>query len=259
MTNSKRYSVLTFIFGGYEKVREISVIDPDAEYILVTDDPGLKSSTWEVICDSRLENMGIIDRCYYVRYHPFEYCHTDICFKIDGSIQVKESLSGIIDSFEEKRADMMVMLNPMHTRLHEDYRRWVKTRGYGQDDAGRAMKMLKRLGYSRFYRGYYQICVSIERKNKHTSDFDSITYNLLRYMGKDGAIERFDQPVYSFVLNSLFSDRMNVMPVQETLITNSKYLQWCIHNSDEAIPMKKKMKRPFLFNRLADCVDFSLK
>ena len=40
-----KYSVLTYIFDGYEIVQEIEQKDPEAEYILVTDDPNLKSDT----------------------------------------------------------------------------------------------------------------------------------------------------------------------------------------------------------------------
>ena len=44
-----RYSVVTAIFGhGYEKLREVKLLDSDAEYICVTDDPDLKSDTWQV-------------------------------------------------------------------------------------------------------------------------------------------------------------------------------------------------------------------
>jgi tRNA G18 (ribose-2'-O)-methylase SpoU len=38
-----KYTVLTYIFNGYENVREIGESDPDAEYLLITDDPELKS------------------------------------------------------------------------------------------------------------------------------------------------------------------------------------------------------------------------
>jgi hypothetical protein len=47
-----RYSVLTFIIGqGYEKVHELLHKQDDVDYVLVTDDPSLKSSTWRVVCD----------------------------------------------------------------------------------------------------------------------------------------------------------------------------------------------------------------
>ncbi len=46
-----RYTVLTYIFNGYEQVHEVGEKDFDADYVLVTDDPNLKSETWRVIYD----------------------------------------------------------------------------------------------------------------------------------------------------------------------------------------------------------------
>ena len=52
-----KYSVLCYIFNGYEQVREVQEKDPNAEYILVTDDPKLKSKTWKVVYDEKLAKM----------------------------------------------------------------------------------------------------------------------------------------------------------------------------------------------------------
>ena len=38
-----RYTVLTYIFNGYEQVHEVGEKDPKADYVLVTDDPKLTS------------------------------------------------------------------------------------------------------------------------------------------------------------------------------------------------------------------------
>ena len=54
-----KYSVLTFIFGDYEIVREIKEPSPDAEYILVTDNHNLKSDTWKIVYDKDLEDSNI--------------------------------------------------------------------------------------------------------------------------------------------------------------------------------------------------------
>ena len=43
-----RYTVLTYIFNGYEQVHEIKEKDPDADYVLVTDNQRLTSSTCTV-------------------------------------------------------------------------------------------------------------------------------------------------------------------------------------------------------------------
>ncbi|MDO4931326.1 MAG: hypothetical protein Q4E63_01545 [Prevotellaceae bacterium] len=252
----KRYSILTFIFGRYEQIREVQNIDPEAEYILVTDDKELKSDTWNIFYDTRLDELSVIDKCYYVRYHPFEYCNTDICFRIDGSIKIKDSLADIINVFEETVSDIMIMLNPVHNYLHKDYKQWIETRGYPKEAADRAMTLMNNLGYNMSYKGYYQIGVSIERKNKRTRDLNDITYSILNYLGTENQIERFDQPIWSFVLNKFFEKTLRVMPVTEYLITCSKYLQWCVHNSGTPIPFKTEMKPPYLFNELVECYNF---
>lgn len=47
--SDKKYSILTYIIGDYEFPREILEKDPDTEYILVTDNPKIKSDTWTVV------------------------------------------------------------------------------------------------------------------------------------------------------------------------------------------------------------------
>ena len=42
---AKRYTVITYIFGNYEKVHEVLEKDPEADYVLVTDNPNLHSDT----------------------------------------------------------------------------------------------------------------------------------------------------------------------------------------------------------------------
>ena len=48
----KRYTVLTYIFNGYEFVHEVGEKDPEADYVLVTDDPNITSETWRVVYSS---------------------------------------------------------------------------------------------------------------------------------------------------------------------------------------------------------------
>lgn len=63
----KRYSVLTFIFNDYEPVREIKEKSPDADFILVTDNPSLTSETWTVLYDPKLSGLSVFEKCYQVR------------------------------------------------------------------------------------------------------------------------------------------------------------------------------------------------
>ena len=56
----EKYSVLTYIIGDYEIVHEVKEKSPNAEYILVTDNPNIKSDTFDNICQATLERQKVI-------------------------------------------------------------------------------------------------------------------------------------------------------------------------------------------------------
>lgn len=243
-----RYSVLTYIFGGYDTLHEIVEKDKDAEYILVTDDKSLTSSTWNVVYDDTLTGLSVFDKCYKVRFNPFKYCSSDICLRIDGSFVVKKSLKDIIDEFETGNYDMSLMIHPVRNNMISEYQTWIKYRNYDINQANKCLNVMRSFGYDFKYKGLYQCGFVIQRKNQLTDDVNSRTFFLLKMLGKDGNIERIDQTIFSFVLNSEFN-HINVMPVSETLITDSEYLSWCDHSTNEPIPPKKYTSTPFLFNK----------
>jgi len=250
------YSILTYIFGDYELLREPEICDPNAEYVLVTDNATLKSKKWKVVIDERLNGLVPFDKCLYVRYHPFEYVSSDICVKIDGSIQIKNQLSPIINKFVEKKADLSLLINPVHCCLVSDYAQWVNTRNYPNYQAEKALKKLKDLGLRDDYKGYYQANFIIEKKNEITKAINDKTFYLLEELKYDGHLDRFDQPIWSFVINTYFSDKVSVMAVDEHIVTFSKYLQWCWHNSCRPIPFKVEMKPTYLFDKPVACEHF---
>lgn len=241
----KYYTVLTYIFNGYERVHEIQQKDPDAEYILVTDDPKLKSKTWKVVFDDSLKKLSAFDKCYHVRFHPFLYAKTDIVVRIDGSIQVNKSLEKIVNDFDGY--DRCLMIHPRRNTMKEEYDVWVNTRGYPKEQADKCLGFMKRMGYDMKLQGLYQGCFEILRKNEVNRNINDIVYDFLRYLG-DGKIERLDQTITSFVINHLFQD-LKVMPVSENLVTNSPLMTWYLHNSFTPIPDDKEKIEPYLFNK----------
>ena len=244
-----RYTVLTYIFDGYEHVHEIGEKDPDAEYILVTDDPSLMSKTWKVVVDEELLKLSPFNKCYRVRFIPFHYGNTDIVVRIDGSITVKSSLRPIVDAFIQGGYDRCLMIHPERNTMPVEYREWVRSRGYPQKQADKCLAMMKRMGYDFAYKGLYQGCFEILRNNFVNLNLNAMTFGLLRYLGEDEQhIERIDQTVFSFAANLLFSDELKVMPVSEMIVTHSKYMQWNFHKRN--IPITKYPKiEPFLFNK----------
>ena len=253
MGTGLKYTVLTYIFDHYEKVHEVGEKDPSADYVLVTDDPCLKSDTWRVVFDKTLSKLSPLGRCYEVRFHPFRYADTPIVVRVDSSIGVRRPLTSLVDrfegGFETGYFDRCLMIHPHRNTMPKEYEVWCAFREYPLKQAAKCMLLMERMGYDFNYRGLYQGCFEILRDNQVNRDVNDMVFGLLCSLGSDGKIERIDQTVTSFVLNRFFSDRISVMPVAEDIITDGDLMQWYLHNTDTEIPLKRDTIPPVLFDK----------
>ena len=245
----KRYTVLTYIFNGYENVHEIKEKDPKAEYILVTDDKKLKSRTWKVVHDESLEGLSPFDKCYEVRFHPFRYANSDIVVRIDGSVEVKKSFKPIIDKFEEGGYDRCLMIHPRRNTMKPEYDVWIEHRNYPKEQAEKCLAFMKGVGYDLKSKGLYQGCFEVLRRNHANDALNDLTFATLKYLGDEEKIERLDQTITSFWANHLFSDKLKVMPVSEYLVTSSPFMQWYVHKSKSPLQTVGDVIPPMLFGK----------
>jgi hypothetical protein len=241
-----RYTVLTYIFGRYEQVHEIEEKDPEAEYLLITDDPNLKSDTWQVL-HHPMPDMSLFARCYQVRFHPFRFAHTPMVVRVDGSIKIKKPLTPIIDEMERGHYDRCMMIHPHRDTMHQEYAEWIRTRDYPQEQAEKCMKMMWRMGYDFKERGMFQGCFEVLRDNTVNRDVNDLTFGLLCTLATNGKIERIDQTITSFVLNRFFAQRINILPVGETIVTDGDLMQWHYHHSTRPIKSTQPIQ-PMMFN-----------
>ena len=226
-----KYTVLTYIINKYEFVHEIAEKDPEAEYLLITDDPQLQSNTWTVIYDESLSSMHPMNACYSIRYNLFKYAHTDICIYLDSNIQIKKPLTVLIDKFIKGNYDMALMPHPLNFDFASEFRNWVNWRKYPVKQAQKFFGLLSSVNYPLDYKGLFQGCFKIVRKGKINDDFDNLTMAFMQYLGQNGIIERIDQTVYSFVLNIWFN-KIKVLPLSEQIL-RSNWMCWYWHNSNE--------------------------
>ncbi|MBQ0049924.1 MAG: hypothetical protein KBT12_06800 [Bacteroidales bacterium] len=253
-----RYTVLTYHIGKYELVHEIEEKDPEAEYVLVTDQQNLQSSTWHVIFDPELEGLSTFNRCYMTRFNIFKYCTTDICLRVDGSIGIKKSLKPIIDYFEDGHYDLCLMPHPQRSTIEEEYKVWVKERGYSQQQAERCMSVLRAKGYDVQCKGLYQGGFMITRRGEIARTIETQTMSLLLELGTKGKIERLDQTVLSAVINKECA-HLKVLPVSSQVLS-SYYMQLYLHGSDKHnlfhLPDLRQKNVRFMFGRKVECVYF---
>lgn len=233
-----KYTVLTYIFGGYEVVHEVEEKDPEAEYVLVTDDKTLTSRTWTIVHEDSMEGWPVMDKCYYVRFHPFKYVNTDTVIRIDGSIGVKKPLSELLKDFNDGGYDRCLMIHPLRNTFDVELDCWVKDREYPRDVAERCLKMMQGWGYKLTTKGMYQGCFEIVRNTAVNNDINRLTYHLMKYTGGDAEIDRLDQHITTFVINTQFRG-LKVLAVDEFIVTDGKLMQWYAHNSFNPIGHEK--------------------
>ena len=231
-------------------LREIEHKSPHAEYIYVTDDRSITSKTWEVRYIDAPKDEDIFNTCYHIRFNPFDYATTDVVLRIDGSIQCIGNTDEIIHYFDRGGYDICLLAHPKRFSMFEEYDEWCKTRGYSRTQADRILSYMTSQGYDvANYRGLYQFGFMIQRRNPVSEEFNAATLSLLQELAPDGkAVERIDQTVGSFVLNSRFSNRIKAMVVDERVL-HSKFFRHFPHGSWIENEFDGSVILPYLFNR----------
>ena len=244
--------MLCYIFDGYEPVREVLNPDPMADYVLVTDNPRLTSRTWRVVCDESLLGLSTFDKCYRVRFRPFHYTDAKIVVRIDGSIQLLHPLTPVIDEFERGKYDLCVMIHPERNNIEQEYGVWVRARNYPKSQADKCIAYMREQGYDFGYRGLYEGAFTIHRKNRINQTFCQEVLDLHLALGTGGKIERLDQTLTSFVLNSQYRDRIKVMAVSRRIIHDGQFMQMHYHRSYQKMPIVVPMIQQYLFDKVVE-------
>ena len=257
--SDKKYSILTYIIGDYEFPREIIEKDPDAEYILVTDNPKIKSDTWTVVqLDEQYKNLSTFDKCYEIRFNPFKYVTTDLVIRMDGNIQIKKPLRPIINAFIKGHYDLALMPHPLNSTFTEEYNLWINARNYPTEQRDKFFKLLADSNYDLSYKSLIQMTFSIHKNDKLNKDLLQMTYMFLKYLGTENEIYRLDQTVFSYVLNYYFK-HAKILPLSEQILHDNSLMQWYWHNSNNPNNncfYDTTLKTPdikYLFNKPVTC------
>ena len=245
-----KYTVMTFNINGYEKMHNIpeEAINPDIEYLYITDYHSITSDTWTVIYEDNLTG-STFDKVFQIRYNPFKYAHTDVVMKIDGSMGLVKDVMPIFKAFDEGNYDAAVMIHPTRNQMVSEYQAWVHQRQYPVEQANKCISTLLHNDYDMSYKGLYQYNFMIQRNNDMNNAWNSATYETLQKLAPEGdTVDRLDQTIGSFILNKFFSNS-KIMPVGQ-YICNGVFFNWYVHNTERAMICDDRNNiEPFLFNR----------
>ena len=176
---------------------------PNAEYVYVTDDKTITSSTWNVVYVENEFPQDPFLLCYQIRFNPFNYVHTDIVLRIDGSMEINGDTDWLIDEFVKGGYDIALTPHPCRETCFEEYMAWVKTRGMSMEEANAGLKAVSDMGWNvNTDKGLYAFGFMIQRNNEVNNFINSETFNILRSCAVgDKLIHRCDQVIGSVVIN----------------------------------------------------------
>ncbi len=169
------YSVVT---GAYESVKELAVKASGVRYLLFTDDPGLKSDTWEVVL---LDDIGVsarrAARIPKLLPHRFLPDH-EISIYLDGSLTLKTGdLEGVIAQGLQGK-DLAAYPHFERDCLYEEIEECLRL---GKTQADKIGPLTRRLGDEGFPRhlGLVETAFLIRRNTPEIRAFDEEWYGLL--------------------------------------------------------------------------------
>lgn len=248
------YTVITYNFGNYEIMHNIKkdvyeTTKDRVEYLYITDNKELTSSTWTMVYVEPYDGDVFVP-CYKVRFNVFDYAHSDIVIRIDGSMEIVRDLQPIVDYFNNYNYDLGVIIHPTRNTMYEEYVAWVNQRGMKPESGNNVLCYMADNGYDVMnYRGLYQFNFMIHRRTDFNLAFMNVTYDTLVKLAIDGEeIHRCDQTVGSYILNKFYSDK-KIMPVGQ-YICHGMYFNWYQHGTNNPMNYNPAYSiEPFLFNK----------
>lgn len=251
-----RAAVLSFIVGDYEQIHEVEYFTPDFQYVMVTDNRSITSSTWEVKYVENVHPEDPFDLCWEVRYNPFKYVNSDVVIKIDGSMQVTGDLSYLVEFFNKNNYDIALEMHPSRTTMVEEYKAWIGQRGFDVNQANKCLSFMNANGYDVYNeKGLYQFNWMMQRNNAANNNFNETAFRLLHDIAPEGKqVCRLDQTIGSFLINKYFN-YMKVLPVSQDMALSGKYFRWFPHGSSTPFNRSDYIYcRPYLYNQPTDTV-----
>lgn len=259
--NKPLFSVLTYNLDGYETFMEINheIMNPNAEYVYLTNDRSISSNTWTVKYVDYPENVkSVFDAIYYFRYHPFDYVNSDVVLKIDGSVEMNTDMTPLIQFFIDKNYDIGVMIHQNRNTLLQEYLAWAQIRHYNIYQIEKCIKYIQEQNYDIVnYKGLYAATVQIQKNDDFNKNLNNLTYSTCKYLGEDNelGIERVDQIIHSFILNKYYSHK-NVLALNSDMLLPKKEFTWHVHNNEKIINEVKRSCDAYLFNE--KCMLYSI-
>ena len=210
-----KYSIYTWVFDNI--LPTVSDIDPNAEYIVITDNKDLcnnsKQHIWNIIYEESLKTMDEYEKILYCISHPFKYCNNDIVIKFDSKIQFEKHPTFILQHYIYKHNNISFIANSKYSNINEYYKNLYNSENTDKNNIINELTKLKQLNVD-LNAHLYKHNFIIQSKNKDNENLNNLVYALGLYL-KD-----FNIPIdilFSYIVNKFFND-LRILILKEDIL-----------------------------------------
>lgn len=217
-------AVITYIFGNNkEKLHEPLVIDPDTEYLCITDQQDLKSKHWKTVYEPMPDVSSLRDKMAITKYNPFKYTNADYILTIDGSLQIKTSILPLMKQIDDY--DIGLKLHPIRKDLFNELLAW-KARGLKQDVIQRFHTMAQIDGLNLNTVRLYETNCIIFKNNDFCRNLGKENIDYMKLLGTAGDMIITNQCPFSYMMTRNYRD------AKIMLINQNDWFNRYSHNSN---------------------------
>ena len=160
--NCKNTKVIyTCITNGYDSLYEIQSYISDYDFICYTDNPHLKSRTWEIRnIPDHIKTLSYVKQQRYIKTHPHElFPEYDISIWIDGNIDILEDPTPLINEY-----CVEVPEHPARNCIYKEGKECIAQRKDTSTNINKQLNRYKKEGFPNNY-GLIQSGIIIRRHN----------------------------------------------------------------------------------------------
>ena len=221
-------SMLTYITGQSEILRDPLVITPNTEYICVTDNKRIKSKVWKVVYDSNIakSSLSYRDRTAAIKFNPFKYTTGSRVIIVDGSHQQYADATFAFDACEN--TGLLLKNHPQKVNAYEELFRWIIGRNLPSEQAirFRTLASVAKVDLSaiKIYEG---CCIGVIRSPSIQKLFTSVL-SVLQKCGSDNIWFMSNQITLSFLVHLLKVPHETFVP--STIFNRYTHNGWVKNN-----------------------------
>lgn len=229
----KKCAVITFLFNGYDLLREPLIVDVNVDYYCLTDDKNLSSNIWKCIYITELDDKKLLgtQKTYMAKYSFYKYIPTNYEYfiTIDASIEIANSLKDIINIMDEKKYDIGISMHNYRSIWNEEYKQWVNHRGLDKKYVDIFNKFSSAVGYDANSKtGLIECTMKIYKNIPIIKLFIQEVYNTISFTNN---FEDKNDQCYFTCIFGRYIEFVNTLYFCRQLYCNSKYFNLYNHKT----------------------------